>query len=67
MQFTGPLRKMTTQYGPTIRYSLPLGMDLLMMNGLIGKPLRMTFTIGPYQVQRIIYILERVRQKQLLI
>ena len=44
MQFTGPLRKMTTQYGPTIRYSLPLGMDLLMMNGLIGKPLRMTFT-----------------------
>ena len=44
MQFTGPLRKMTTQYGPTIRYSLPLGMDLLMMNGLIGKSLRMTFT-----------------------
>jgi hypothetical protein len=44
MHFHGPLRKMNTQYGSTIRYALNLGEDLLLMNGLIGKKLRMEFT-----------------------
>lgn len=44
MQLSGPLKKMSTQYGPEVRYTLSLGTDLLLMNGLIGKSLRMTFT-----------------------
>jgi len=44
MQFTGPLRKMSTQYGPTVRYSLRLGDDLLLLNGLLGRKLSVKFS-----------------------
>ncbi len=44
MHFSGPLRKMSTQYGPTVRYALRLGDDLLLLNGLIGRNLRIKFT-----------------------
>lgn len=43
MQLQGPLRKMTTHFGDEIRYSLTLGEDLLFLNQLIGRNLKMTF------------------------
>jgi hypothetical protein len=43
MRFDGPLRKMTTSFDTTIRYRLKLGEDFLLMNGLIGRTLRMNF------------------------
>ena len=43
MRFTGPLRKMSTQYGETIRYALKMGEDMLFMNQLIGKTIRIQF------------------------
>ena len=43
MRFNGPLRKMSTQYGETIRYALKLGEDVLFMNQLIGKTIRIQF------------------------
>jgi hypothetical protein len=43
MRFEGPLKKMSNSFDSTIRYRLKLGSDLLVMNNLIGRNLRMTF------------------------
>jgi hypothetical protein len=43
MLFEGPLKKMSNSFDSTIRYRLKLGGDLLVMNSLIGRKLRMTF------------------------
>lgn len=43
MRFEGPLRKMSTVYGKNIRYSLRIGEDLLFMNQLLGRQIRMHF------------------------
>lgn len=46
MRFVGPLRKMSNTFDSTIRYRLQLGEDLLLVNGLIGKKLKLTFEGG---------------------
>mgnify|MGYP001378290687 FL=1 len=43
MQYHGALHKMSTQYGSTIRYTLKVGGDLLLMNALIGREFSATF------------------------
>lgn len=44
MQFEGTLRKMSTNYGSTVRYSLRIGEDLLFMNRLLGITVRLEFS-----------------------
>jgi len=44
MQFEGTLRKMSTNYGSTVRYSLRIGEDLLFMNRLLGTTVRLEFS-----------------------
>ena len=43
MQYHGALHKMSTQYGSTVRYTLKVGGDLLLMNALIGREFSATF------------------------
>ncbi len=43
MDFTGPLKKMFTVYANPIKYTLDIGDDLLIMNDLIGKKLKLQY------------------------
>ena len=42
-EFTGNVRKMRTEHGEPVRYTLPIGDALLEMNALIGKPIQIKF------------------------
>lgn len=44
MLFTGDLRKMRSEYAEPVRYFLRLSEDEVLMNGLIGKPVHLSFT-----------------------
>lgn len=44
MQLEGNILKMRTELAGPVKYSLPIGENLLEMNGLIGKEISMTFT-----------------------
>lgn len=44
MRFTGPLAKMKTSLKDEVKYYLELGDDILFMNDLIGKPIRIEYT-----------------------
>ncbi len=43
MRFEGPLQRMSTVYHQPVKYALELGDDLLFLNGLIGRKMRMEF------------------------
>lgn len=44
MDFTGPLRKMFTVYSDPIKYTLDIGDDLLVMNKLIGREIKISYS-----------------------
>lgn len=44
MQYEGNILKMNTELAAPVKYALPIGDNLVEMNGLIGKEIKMTFT-----------------------